>query len=84
MTSDPDCGFHNYSTPPGNATLSFVARHPNNFAGYTFVTERGAGPDIPAASTTGTAGEPGSDGFTEVADFTYSKGVSIFGPAWFV
>ena len=77
VTPDPVCGFHNYSDLSDDATLSFVARHPNNFARYGFVTERGAGPAIPAASTTGTAGEPGSGGFTEVANFTYSKDLGI-------
>lgn len=77
VTPDPVCGFHNYSTPSDVAAVSFVARHPNHFAGYSFVTTRGPGPTIPVASTSGTAGEAGTNGFTEVADFTYSKGIVV-------
>lgn len=78
VTPDPDCGFHNYNDTSDQAALSFVARHPNNFAGYTFVVRRGPGPSsIAEASTAGTAGEAGTNGFSEVADFTYRKGVTI-------
>ena len=77
VTPDPTCGFHNYNSPSDSATLSFIARHPNDFADYTFSTTRGPGPSIPAASTGGVAGEAGADGFTEVSDFTYSKDVVI-------
>ena len=77
VTPDPICGFHNYSSPSDNVTLSFVARHPNNFATYSFVTTRGPGPGIPAASTGGTVGKPGNDGFINIGAFTYSKDVAI-------
>ena len=77
VTPDPVCGFHNYSSPSDYATLSFIARHPNNFAVYSFLTTRGPGPSIPAASTSGVAGEAGTGGFTEVSDFTYAKDVVI-------
>jgi hypothetical protein len=83
VTPDPLCGFHNYSDPSDSAELSFVARHPNKFANYSFVTARGTGPNIPGASTSGTAGEAGADGFNKIADFTYAKGVvisSLLGP----
>jgi len=77
VTPDPVCGFHNYNLPSDLAALSFIARHPNNFADYSFVTTRGPGPSIPDASTSGTAGEAGTNGFSEVADFTYLKNVVI-------
>jgi hypothetical protein len=77
VTPDPVCGFHNYDLPSDVAALSFVARHPNDFADYSFVTTRGPGPSIPAASTSGTAGEPGTNGFTEVVGFTYLKNVIV-------
>jgi hypothetical protein len=77
VTPDPVCGFHNYNQPSDVAALSFVARHPNNFATYSFVVTRGAGPTIPGASTSGTSGQAGSNGFGEVADFTYLKNVII-------
>ena len=77
VTPDPVCGFHNYNLPSDVAALSFVARHPNNFATYEFVTTRGAGPVVAGASTSGTAGEAGTNGFGEIADFTYSKNVII-------
>jgi hypothetical protein len=77
VTPDPLCGFHNYSQASDLAELSFVARHPNKFATYSFVTTRGTGPVIPGASTAGTAGAAGTGGFSEIADFTYAKGVVI-------
>jgi hypothetical protein len=77
VTPDPVCGFHNYNLPSDAAALSFVARHPNNFATYTFVTARGPGPTVSEASTGGTAGEAGTNGFSEVADFTYLKNVIV-------
>lgn len=77
VTADPDCGFYNYNLPSDLVSLSFVARHPNNFAAYSFVTGRGLGPDIPAASTSGMVGAAGNDGFTQVGAFTYSKNVPV-------
>lgn len=77
VTPDPDCGFHYYSSPSDAAGLSFIARHPNHFATYGFTTERGTGPAITDASTSGVAGEPGTNGFVEVSDFTYSKNVTV-------
>jgi hypothetical protein len=77
VTPDPVCGFHNYSSPSDIAALSFVARHPNNFAAYFFTTGRGSGPDIATASTSGTAGLAGTNGFSLVGAFTYSKDVVI-------
>jgi hypothetical protein len=77
VTPDPLCGFHNYNLPSDVAALSFIARHPNNFATYSFVTTRGPGPSIPAASTSGVAGDAGTNGFSEVADFTYLKNVIV-------
>lgn len=83
VTPDPICGFHNYNLPSDVAALSFIARHPNNFANYSFVTTRGPGPSIADASTSGIAGEAGTSGFSEISDFSYSKNVvisSLLGP----
>jgi hypothetical protein len=77
VTPDPVCGFHNYNLPSDVAALSFVARHPNNFANYSFVTTRGPGPSITDASTSGIAGEAGTNGFSEITAFNYLKNVVI-------
>jgi len=77
VTPDPLCGFHNYNLPSDTAALSFFARHPNSFASYAFVVTRGAGPTIADASTSGTAGQAGSNGFLETSDFNYLKNVVI-------
>jgi len=77
VTPDPVCGFHNYSLPSDTAALSFVARHPNGFATYSFVTTRGSGPVLPAATTSGTAGAPGNGGFVNTGSFTYEKAVVV-------
>jgi hypothetical protein len=77
VTPDPDCGFHNYSSPSDSAGLSFVARHPSNFATYSFATARGAGPLILDGVTSGTVGDGGSNGFSNAGGFTYSKSVAV-------
>lgn len=78
VSPDPVCGFHNYGSPSDTAGLSFVARHPNGFGTYGFATRRGAGPgDIAAASTFGTAGAAGTNGFLNIGSFTYGKDVVI-------
>lgn len=76
VTPDPDCGFHRY-TLPASATLSFDARHPNNFATYGFATARGSGPNIADATTSGTVGLGGNNGFGLSGSFTYAKGVDV-------
>jgi hypothetical protein len=77
VTPDPDCGFHNYNLPSDVVALAFVARHPNNFATYSFLTTRGPGPSIPTASTSGSVGGAGSNGFIPVGPFTYAKDLVI-------
>ena len=77
VSADPDCGFYNYNLPSDLVSLPFVARHPNNFAVYSFVSGRGIGPDIPAVSTSGAVGDAGNNGFTSVGPFTYSKSVAV-------
>ncbi len=74
VTSDPVCGFHNYSSPSDTAALSFVARHPNGFAGYGFVTARGTGPDIAAALDLRDRGRRRQCGFSQVGPFTPFEG----------
>ena len=77
VSPDPLCGFHNYSDPGDTALLSFTARHPNNFATYSFRTARGAGPDLAVASTSGTVGDMGSNGFVPAGAFQYAKPVVV-------
>jgi hypothetical protein len=77
VTPDPVCGFHNYSSPSNAAALSFNARHPNNFATYSFFTTRGPGPVIPEASAWGTVGDAGGNGLIKIGAFTYSKDIVI-------
>lgn len=77
VTPDPSCGFHNYTSPSDTAALSFVARHPNNFATYGFQTALATNPPNAGASTSGTVGSAGSNGFNMVGAFTYSKDVVI-------
>lgn len=78
VTPDPHCGFHHYVAPDSEARVSFLARHPNNFATYKFTTTLAA-TSIPDsdASTNGIAGEPGAHGFERDAGFTYSKNVTV-------
>lgn len=77
VTPDPVCGFHNYTSPSDTAAVSFIARHANGFAAYSFVTARGSGPVIPGASTSGVVGDAGSNGFIKIGSFTDSKDIVI-------
>lgn len=78
VTSDPACGFYNYDDTTDQVGVSFIARHPNHFATYTFDTARGLGSPIGAASTSGTAGEPNGDGFAGPGtNFMYAKDVAV-------
>lgn len=77
VTPDALCGFHFYNAPSDLAGLSFVARHPNHFARFWFVVERGTGPAIPAAATSGVAGEAATNGYNQGAPFTYAKDVTV-------
>lgn len=46
------CGFIKYGLPSANATIGFKARHPNNFANFSFLIARGSvgGIENPAGS----------------------------------
>lgn len=74
---DPQCGFNEYGSLSDDVRLSFVARHPNHFAHYFFVTRRATGPDIGSASSSGIAGEAGTNGFLYLGGFGYQKDVSV-------
>lgn len=76
VTPDPLCGFHSYALGTDVATLSFVARHPNRFATYSFAVTRGADPGLLVA-TGGTAGEAGAAPFSQTGGFTYSSGGTV-------
>lgn len=77
VSPDPLCGFHNYSIPGDTATLSFTARHPNNFAKYSFATARGAGPDLPVGGASGQVGDAGGNGFVPAGAFRYAKPITV-------
>lgn len=76
VTPDPDCGFHNYSSPSDTAGLSFVARHPNSFATFSFSSGRGTGGAIAETVTGGVAGQAASNGYGH-SGFAYSKDITV-------
>ena len=76
VTPDPDCGFHDYTSPSDTAGLSFVARHPNHFATFGFGSGRGTGGAIAETVTGGVAGEAASNGYSH-GGFTYAKAVTV-------
>jgi hypothetical protein len=77
VSPDPVCGFHNYSSPGDTAMLSFMARHPNNFATYSFSTVRGDGPSLAVAGAGGTVGDGGNNGFVPAGAFQYAKSIPV-------
>jgi hypothetical protein len=76
VTPDPDCGFHNYTSSSDTAGLSFVARHPNNFATFSFGSGRGTGAAISDTVTSGVAGLAASNGYGH-SGFAYSKAITV-------
>ena len=76
VTPDPDCGFHNYTSSSDTAVLSFVARHPNNFATFSFGSGRGTGAAISDTVTSGVAGLAASNGYGH-SGFAYSKAITV-------
>lgn len=54
-----DCGFIHYE-PGQNVNLSFIARHPNNFASYDFVVAKGSSGGVPEAISSGRVGIDGT------------------------
>jgi hypothetical protein len=79
VSPDPECGFHLYTGPDSQAHVSFLARHPNHFATFTFQTTRAATSiSSGAADTTGRSGDAaGTHGFTQGANFVYGKDVTV-------
>lgn len=49
------CGFYEF-TQGANATLGFTARHPNNFATFSFSVKQGVNKQVELASTSGRTG----------------------------
>lgn len=70
------CGFIAYP-PSANATISFTARHPNDFATFTFRVNRGSTGTVAAASASGPVAGPTVNGFTRDAASRYTKSVPV-------
>ena len=77
LTIDADCGFLEYA-PAATVSVSFKARHPNNFAVFNFDITRGNSIGIPEASADGPVGNNPVDGFNRSAASVFSKnGISV-------
>jgi hypothetical protein len=72
LVLDPDCGFIQYA-PGASVDFSFKARHPNDFAEFTFDTVRGSSNDVPAAQASGSVAASPINGFTRNSSGVYSK-----------
>ncbi|MEE9555504.1 MAG: hypothetical protein V3W18_14555 [candidate division Zixibacteria bacterium] len=72
-----DCGFITYS-PRDSAHISFKARHPNNFATFTFLTIPGESNDVNPAYASGSVGSIiALNGFERDAASVFSKNVPV-------
>ena len=70
------CGFISY--PPGsNAHISFKARHPNNFATFSFGTYRGSSGIMAVASCSGPVGASPLNGFLRNAASVFAKDILV-------
>jgi len=76
LAVDPNCGYIEY--PGGaNATISFKARHPHNFATFSFKIHRGTAILIPEASASGSVGASVVNGFTRDVASVFTKVVPV-------
>jgi hypothetical protein len=75
------CGFIEYANKStSTATISFIARHPHNFATFTFTTVKGSTGAVEAARDGGQVGQGGLDakGFINTpATGLYTKSVRV-------
>jgi hypothetical protein len=80
LTVDVDCGFIEY-TPGSTGVVRFDARHPHDFATFSFYVRRGFGPILPEATTGGVAGAPSTAAaggpFLEGPPFRYTKSIPV-------
>ena len=76
MDSQPagPCGFIEYD-PGDDAVISFIARHPNNFATFSFNVYKGSTGAIVSAA--GGVGDPVVDGFTRDLVSRFTKSIPI-------
>jgi len=74
-TMDP-CGFIKYHAG-SQVHVSFLARHPNDFATFTFVTDKGTTGDVLAATVSGSVTGPTINGFTRVAASEWAKDILV-------
>jgi hypothetical protein len=72
---DP-CGFMKYS-PASLVHVSFLARHPNDFATFSFGTYRGSSGGVAAASASGSVHGPTINLFTRDAASEWAKNVPV-------
>jgi hypothetical protein len=75
-----DCGFIPYpadAVPPAEATVSFLARHPNNFATFDFEIDKGSCGLVSQASASGSVAGPTVNGFTRDAASEFTKNVPV-------
>ena len=70
------CGFVSY-TPGSDAIISFIARHPHNFATFNFRVDKGSSGLVAAASASGSVVGPVVNGFTRNAASLFTKNVPV-------
>jgi hypothetical protein len=76
LSVDPNCGYIEY--PAGaDATISFKARHPNDFATFDFDIHRGTSVPIPEASASGSVGASPVNGFVRDVASVFTKVVPV-------
>jgi hypothetical protein len=70
------CGFVSY-TPGADAVVSFIARHPNDLATFSFQVSRGSSGSVAAASASGSVAGPVVNGFVRNAASLFTKLVPV-------
>jgi hypothetical protein len=68
------CGMIGYTGNP-NATLSFKARHPQNFATFTFNVVKGSSGSVEHVHAS--VGDPSPDGYTRSSASVFSKSIPV-------
>jgi hypothetical protein len=71
-----DCGFLSY-TPGADAVVGFIARHPHNFATFSFGVYKGSCGGVTESTALGWVGRPAVNGFVQGLGGLFTKAVPV-------
>jgi hypothetical protein len=77
LSVDANCGYIEYTSDTNTLHIAFKARHPRNFATFSFTTYRGSSRFVAEASASGSVGTSPINGFVRNPSSMFSKDVTV-------